>query len=175
MAAVASEAVRRRTTLPSAGLILAAWLVPALLSAFNSYMQSHLDRHPPQWRWVVFNGIDWLLYAVLTPIVLRASRRLPLQGPHLARNIRLHIAGALAMCIAWASLGMILRLCVFPIVPGITAARVLRDFTAWVFTTLPFGTGVYFALVGIEHALFYFGQARERETQAARLAAQLAE
>jgi two-component system LytT family sensor kinase len=34
---------------------------------------------------------------------------------------------------------------------------------------------VYFALVGIEHSLFYFAQARERETQAARLAAQLSE
>ena len=38
-----------------------------------------------------------------------------------------------------------------------------------------FGVGVYFALVGIEHSLFYFAQARERETQAARLAAQLSE
>jgi LytS/YehU family sensor histidine kinase len=34
---------------------------------------------------------------------------------------------------------------------------------------------VYFALIGIEHSLFYFAQARERETLAARLAAQLAE
>jgi two-component system, LytTR family, sensor kinase len=34
---------------------------------------------------------------------------------------------------------------------------------------------VYFALVGIEHALFYFGEAREREMQAVRLSGQLAE
>ena len=34
---------------------------------------------------------------------------------------------------------------------------------------------MYFALVGIEHALAYLAQARERETQAVRLAAQLAE
>jgi LytS/YehU family sensor histidine kinase len=52
---------------------------------------------------------------------------------------------------------------------------VLREFVGWLFTTLPFGVGVYFALVGIEHSLFYFAQARERETQAVRLAAQLAE
>jgi len=41
--------------------------------------------------------------------------------------------------------------------------------------TLPFGVGVYFALVGIQHSFFYFAKARERETQAARLAAQLSE
>src|SRR5204863_2073910 len=50
-----------------------------------------------------------------------------------------------------------------------------RALEGWIFTTLPFGTGVYFALVGIEHALAYLAQARERETQAVRLAAQLAE
>jgi two-component system LytT family sensor kinase len=40
---------------------------------------------------------------------------------------------------------------------------------------LPFGVGVYFALVGIEHSLFYFRQVREREMQAAQLNAQLSE
>ena len=46
---------------------------------------------------------------------------------------------------------------------------------SWSLTTLPFGVAVYFALLGIEHAMFYFLEARERETQAARLSAQLAE
>ncbi len=124
------------------------------------------------WRWVAFNSLDWLIYAVLTPFVFRASRRMPLAGSHRARNIALHILGALALCVAWAGLGTLLRLAIF------TAARrgdMLREFISWVFTTLPFGVGVYFALVGIEHSLFFFAQARERETQAARLAAQLAE
>src|SRR5262245_14245687 len=96
---------RVRTSLPPFGLILAAWIVPALLSGFNSYMQDRLDRHPVEWRWVLFNSVDWLLYAVLTPLVFRASRRFPLQRPHLARSIVIHVAGALAMCIAWATLG----------------------------------------------------------------------
>ena len=138
-------------------------------------MQSRLGGQPPNWHWVFFNSIDWLLYAVLTPFVFRASRRLPLQAPHLARSIAVHVAGALGMCVAWAGLGTVLRLAIFPAAPDLTGLRVLREFIGWVFTTLPFGVGVYFALVGIEHSLFYFAQARERETQAARLAAQLAE
>jgi LytS/YehU family sensor histidine kinase len=107
--------------------------------------------------------------------VFRAGRRLPLQPPHLARNIALHFAGALGMCVAWAGLGTLLRLAIFPVAPDLTGLKVLREFAGWIFTTLPFGVGVYFALVGIEHSLFYFAQARERETLAARLAAQLAE
>jgi two-component system LytT family sensor kinase len=166
---------RARAPLPSLAPIFAAWLVPALLSGFNSYMQSRLEGHRPDWHWVFFNSLDWLLYAVLTPLVFRAGRRLPLEPPHRARNIALHVAGALSMCVAWAGLGTLLRLAIFPVPPDLTGLKVLREFAGWVFTTLPFGVGVYFALLGIEHSLFYFAQARERETQAAQLAAQLAE
>ena len=156
-------------------MIFAAWLVPALLSGLNTFMQSRLEGERPDWHWISFNSIDWLIYALLTPFVFRAGRRLPLAAPHLVRNILLHAVGALGMCVAWASLGTLLRLAIFPTSPDLTGAKVLREFIAWVFTTLPFGFGVYFALVGIEHSLFYFGQAREREIQAARLSAQLAE
>jgi hypothetical protein len=65
--------------LPRFRLIFAAWLAPALLSAFGTYMQSRLSNERPDWRWVLFNGVDWLLYAVLTPAVFRISRRYPLE------------------------------------------------------------------------------------------------
>ena len=79
------------------------------------------------------------------------------------------------MCVAWAALGTLLRLGIFPPAADATAQKVWLGFVSWIFTTLPFGVGVYFALVGIQHSFFYFAQARERETQAARLAAQLSE
>ncbi len=112
---------------------------------------------------------------MLTPAVFRISRRFPLQREGLARRIALHIACALGMCVAWATLGQFLRLAIFHLPAGFTAIKFWRPLEGWIFTTLPFGTGVYFALVGIEHALAYMAQARERETQAARLTAQLAE
>lgn len=156
-------------------LIFAAWLVPALLSGFNTYMQARLGGRPPDLQWVVFNCIDWLLYALLTPFVFRASRRFPLQRLHLRRNISLHVLGALAMCVVWAALGTLLRLEIFSNQGNVAPENLWVDFASWVFITLPFGVGVYFALVGIQHSFFYFAQARERETQAARLAAQLSE
>ncbi|MGA8025545.1 MAG: histidine kinase [Bryobacteraceae bacterium] len=164
-----------RTLPPVWLLILAAWLVPALLSGFDTYMQFRLHGQRSEWRWVVFNSIDWLLYAVLTPAVFLAGRRLPLRRPNLARNIGLHAAGSLAMCVAWAALGTLLHLAIFPTPPDASFEKTLQAFVSWVFTTLPFGVGVYFALIGIEHSFFYFAQARERETQAARLAGQLSE
>ncbi len=166
---------RARTAPPFFFLIFAAWLVPALLSGFNTYVQDRLDGRTPDWRWVLFSSVDWLLYAVLTPVVFRVSRRFPLERRHLARNIALHVLGALVMCVAWAALGTLLRLGIFPPGSGATTQKVWLGFVSWVFTTLPFGVGVYFALVGIQHSFFYFAQARERETHAARLAAQLSE
>ncbi|HEX4164512.1 MAG TPA: histidine kinase [Bryobacteraceae bacterium] len=170
------EMPARMPTAPLFGLLIfAAWLVPALLSGFNTYMQARLGGRSPDWHWMLFNSIDWLLYALLTPFVFRASRRLPLERPHLLRNISLHVLGALAMCVAWAALGTLLRLEIFSHQQNATALKVWVDFVSWVFITLPFGVGVYFALVGIQHSFLYFAKARERETQAARLAAQLSE
>ena len=156
-------------------VVFAAWLVPALLSGFNTYMQARLDGRPPDWHGVLFTSIDWLLYAVLTPFVFRASRRFPLERPNLSRNISLHIIGALGTCVAWAALGTLLRMAIFPRTENATAQRLWLDLVSWLFITLPFGVGVYFALVGMQHAFLYFAQARERETQAAWLAAQLSE
>ena len=166
---------RARGRLPAWALIFAAWFVPALLAAFNSLVQNSLDRRPTDWRWVLFNFFDWLAYALLTPLVFRASRRFPLERPHLPRNIGVHAIGALLMCAAWASLGTVLRILIFHPVSAALPEGLLLWFVSWVSTTLPFGFAVYFALVGIQHATAYLAKARERETQAARLAAQLSE
>jgi two-component system LytT family sensor kinase len=165
---------RARRLPPFWFLIFAAWLVPALLAALNSYAQSRLDGRSPDWRWVLFSSLDWLIYALLTPAVFRASRRLPLEHPHLARNVGLHVIGALLMCVAWAALGTALRFMIFP-PPAANKQTAWVGLVSWVFTTLPFGFGVYFALVGIQHSFFYLAKSREREIQAARLAAQLSE
>jgi two-component system LytT family sensor kinase len=155
--------------------IWAAWALPALLSGFNTFMQSRLSRETPDWHWLLFNSLDWLIYAFLTPFVFRFSRRFPLVREHLRLRIWMHMLAALALCVAWAGMGTIIRWVIFPAPSGASAFGYLQGFVSWIFTTLPFGVGVYFALVGIEHSLFYFQQVRVREMQAAQLTAQLSE
>jgi len=61
---------------PAWVLICAAWTIPALLSAFDQYMQGPVfGQPPPPWRSVVYNAVDWFLYALLTPLVLRLMHR----------------------------------------------------------------------------------------------------
>ncbi len=153
-------------------LLSAGWIGPAILGALVAYAQGRLGTRPPAtWRNVLWQGGDWLLYGLLTPIVMYLASRWPLRQGTLSRRIPLHLAAALVLCIAWAGVGTLLRAALLPGSDALT-----RDFfVGWSLTTLPFGVLVYFALVGIEHAVHYFVEARERETQAAQLSARLAE
>jgi two-component system LytT family sensor kinase len=155
--------------------IWGAWAIPAALSGFNTYVQSRFSRETQDWRWLLFNTLDWFIYAFLTPFVFSFSRRFPLQRGSVRGSIWLHISAALGLCVAWAAMGTILRWAIFPTPAAASLHSYLQGFVSWVFTTLPFGFGVYFALVGIEHSLFYFQEVREHEMQAAQLTAQLSD
>jgi len=157
---------------PVWALVSAAWLGPAAFAALQAYLQGQLGgRDHPSWRDVAWEGGDWLLYGLLTPVVFALARRYPLTRGTLARRVPLHLSVALLFCAAWASLGILLGWAVYA--PRWTPYGMGP--LSWFFTTLPFGVAVYFAVLGVEHAAFYFLEARERETQAARLSAQLAD
>jgi LytS/YehU family sensor histidine kinase len=133
-------------------------------------MQSRLgEGRAPSWRSLVWQGGDWLLYAALTPAVFWVAHRYPLTHGRIARHLPVHFLASVLLCAAWAGGGVLLRWLILS-EPATVAGSV-----SWFFTSLPFGVAVYFAVVGVAHAAVFFLEARERETQAARLSAQLAE
>jgi len=150
--------------------VSAAWLGPAILAVLKEYAQGLLGGgEPPAWHVLVWEAGDWLIYAVLTPAVFWFARRYPLAKGTIARRVPVHLAASIVLCAAWAMGGVLLSWGLFHQTPY--GGGVL----GWFLTSLPFGVAVYFAVLGVEHAAFYFLEARERETQAARLSAQLAE
>jgi signal transduction histidine kinase len=152
-------------------LVSAAWTVPAVLGAVNQLAQRRLAGEPPPPAGeLLFAGGDWLLYAFLTPAVFAASRRWPLSRPHARRHALVHVAVSLLFCAAWAGAGTILRALLTPRALYYAPAKY---FVSWLFITFPFGVAVYLCVVGIEHAIRYFVEARERELQMARLSEQL--
>lgn len=167
-------------------LVSAAWIVPAGFAVLNRIAQTHLRGWDPvTFPDLLWEGGDWLLYGLLTPAVFVLSKRLPLTRPRLIRHVFLHFVLSLLFCIAWATSGKLLQLGLglwFEPQAVRTAlqsgmAQLFRmvsvDWLSWVFTTLPFGVAVYLCVVGIEHAIRYFIEAREREVQLARLSEQL--
>jgi two-component system LytT family sensor kinase len=153
-------------------LVSAAWIGPAVLGGINELAQRRLGGGPPaSVSDVLFASGDWLLYAFLTPAVFIIARRWPLARPHLARRAGLHLAISLLFCAAWAGAGTLLRAL---LMQRWETGAAGQYFVSWFFITLPFGVAVYLAVVGIEHAIRYFIEAREREIQVARLSEQLA-
>jgi two-component system, LytTR family, sensor kinase len=109
------------------------------------------------------------VYAFLTPAVFWLGRRYPLTRGSLGRTLPRHLGASIVLCAGWAVGGSLLSLALFRHTPyggGVVS---------WFLTSLPFGVAVYFAVLGVEHAVSYFVEARERETQAARLESQLAQ
>jgi len=152
-------------------LVSAVWILPAILGSLDSLAQQGLSGQPIHFRDVLFNGLDWLLYGLLTPFVIALSRRFPLARPVRPRNVAIHIVFSILFCFAWAGGGTLLKMALQP--NTFERGSIAEFYVSWVFTTFPFGAGVYFSIVGVEHALRYFAEAREREAQVARLADQL--
>jgi two-component system LytT family sensor kinase len=153
-------------------LIAAACIVPAILDALQAFMQARLDGHPARWQDMVFQGTEWLFLGALTPITYVLGRRFPLQRAHWPRTLAVHLAGALGLCVGWATLGVLLGMLLhrYP-----AQGHLSRDYASWVLTTIPWSVFMYFTVLGCVYAFSYFLEAREREAHASRLAAQLAE
>jgi two-component system LytT family sensor kinase len=154
-------------------LVSAAWIGPAILGGIDVVVQQRLyGEGPVPIRAVIFVTGDWLLYALLTPAVFVIASTWPLARPHLFRRAILHLCASLLFCAAWAGAGTVLKALVDPQSLAASGGAGIY-FVSWIFITLPFGVAVYLAVVGIEHAIRYFVEAREREIQLARLSEQL--
>jgi two-component system LytT family sensor kinase len=154
-------------------LIAAACVVPATLDAFQSYMQGVLGgQRGVQWGSVIFSGSEWLFLGALTPIAYYLARRFPLRRETLRRTVIAHVVGSLVLCVGWASAGVALRYALHMVGPR---QRLGPHLASWMLTSLPWSVFMYFTVLGCVYAFTYFIEARDREAQAARLAAQLAE
>ena len=154
-------------------LIAAACLVPALLNAFTTYLTSRFaGRGSADWGAVIFAVALWVVFGALTPIIYVLARRYPLRREAIVRTVLAHLTGALVLCIAWASTGVFLSLLLNRRPPQ---ESFLRYYVFWVLTNLPWSVFLYSTVLGCIYAFTYYREARERESQQARLAAQLAE
>lgn len=144
-----------------------------MLDAFKSYMNSRFDgRGIVDWGDVIFAGGEWLFLGALTPITCVLARRYPLRRDAVGTTIAVHSAGALLLCLGWATLGVLLGLVLhrYP-----AQDNLLRGYLSWILTSLPWSVFMYFTVLGCVYAFTYYREVREREAHEVRLAAQLAE
>lgn len=166
-------------------LVSAAWILPAAFATINRIAQTRLSGWDPVTaRDLLWEGGDWFLYAFLTPGVFVLSKRWPIVRPRVFRRTSFHFGMSLLFCVAWATCGKVYQLALMRVFnPGVFNTALQQDgfwrkfgvdWLSWIFTTLPFGVAVYLCVVGVEHAIRYFVEARDRDVQLARLSEQLA-
>ncbi len=153
-------------------LIPAACALAGVLDALQTFVSARLDGNALEWGELVFRGCEWLFLGALTPLTYFLGRRYPLVAGRWRRVVAAHLVGALGLCVGWALLGLLLGLALqrFPAQGELGTA-----YTRWLLISLPWSVFLYLTMLGCVYAIAYFREARDREAQAARLAAQLAE
>src|SRR6185295_17834491 len=85
---------RVRRSRPLWLVVCCASLIPALLSAFTSYLNSRFGRGSVDWATIAFAGTLWLAFGALTPIIYFLAARYPLKRGSISRAATAHLAGA---------------------------------------------------------------------------------
>jgi two-component system LytT family sensor kinase len=143
-------------------IIFAAWTVFGLILATQLYMQGTLSGRQPNWPGVLRSGlINAYLWAFETLIIFWLARRVPLERKHLLPRIGVHIIAATILSLART----------------IFMIEVLgpRPFKIVFWGSASVNALYYALLLGIAHAVLYYGRYREGERTAERLAAGLTE
>ena len=152
-------------------IILAGCLVAGVLDALQTAVQSrYIYGGSVDWSSVIFQGSEWIFLCALTPLAWYLGQRFPVRRPHTGRALLVHAAGALVLCIGWASMGVLLRRRL-----NEPETRFVHELAGWALTSVPWSFFMYFALLGTVHAFAYWIEARDRELVATQLSGQLAE
>lgn len=154
-------------------LIAIACLIPAVLNSFSAFVNSRfLGDGDTDWVQVIFRGGFWLFFGACTPLPYFLALRFPLRRERLWRNLVIHSGGALLLCLVWTTLSVLLTLLISE---RMAQESISKYYFVWIFINLPWSVFLYFTFLGSLFAFTYYGEVRERESQKARLATQLAE
>jgi sensor histidine kinase YesM len=154
--------VQSRVTI--ALLVWSAWTALATFFAVTSSLTYVSQGRPPIWGLALaYSLAQWWIWAALTPVVVWLSRRLPLGRRRLALHLSLHLVAGLAAAFIKVTLEGWVRQWLFGARPYVLISNLALQVL------------IYWALVGVVHALDHYGRSRERaaETEARLGAAQL--
>jgi two-component system, LytTR family, sensor kinase len=148
---------------------LALWTAVVLVFALQGYlhdsMLGHLWHPLDYLRWSM---IQWYTWAALAPLVFRAAERYPLLQPPRSRSIATHVVVSLGMTLFAIMIGAFVS-------SLLQASPMSEQFRQFLGKHAAIGVLTYWALLAIQQALHFQAEKARRETEAARLATELAQ
>jgi sensor histidine kinase YesM len=137
------------------------WSIPAALFIIPS-----LREGKTLGQIILTESLPWLIWAALTPVILAQARRYPLEAPHRARDVRMHILSALLIGAAYGTINVILYF-LFGSPSG--RSSFMRSWLEAVLVWMPLSVVFYAALTSVGLVLAYQARLQERNVHALRL------
>ncbi|MDB4907111.1 MAG: hypothetical protein JWO05_1895 [Gemmatimonadetes bacterium] len=163
----------RRGILRDAALLAALWLIPMLVGVGGHMFSMSMEAdHMPYLHVWVHSASIWLFWIPVTPLVLHLARRFPVEGPHTAPNVALHVLAATLLFVVQVYVIYVAGKSVGHIGPNMTLAR---WYQVEVTEQYLFTIATYASIVGIEMALRLYRRQHERDVRTSQLEAQLAQ
>lgn len=164
---------RRFTPTQLWGGLLAMATAVSLLLFLDRYLGRLASDRSTDWlRILLEEGTGTFVAALLVPVMVYATRRLPPFGPHWLRNLPLHVAIAMAVGLVHITATQTLRYLLITL-PGLEGAADYGVSLNRYVLSLPAGFIVYAVVMALTLVVDRYRGARNRELEAVELRAQL--
>ena len=135
--------------------VAAAWTALGVFFGVTTSLTYISQGREPLWRQALLVSLaQWWIWAALTPLVVLAARRWPIEQHRLVVRLPVHLTIALAAAVAKVTMEGWVRTWLFGVRPYI------------LFNNLALQVLIYFALVALVQALDRFGRQRARALEA---------
>ncbi len=155
-------------------IIFGAWTLVGLLMTSQDYVRQIRAGRSPDWQKMLFMvELPFAyLWALFTPLLLRLSRRFPIERGRLLQNTLVHLSMSLLLSII--TMVGFSTINTFLFAPESERYFSFSRVLASVYTFFDYYMLIYWLIVMISHALYYYTRYREGELRASQLQAQLA-
>jgi two-component system LytT family sensor kinase len=162
---------------PMWAIIFGFWTLFSFLYANQIYfeMLHNPNMHHSWWRIAFWQLTVWYLWGFLSPLILHLGRAVPVDGDAKLRGVLLHIGACVLLAAFHIAAATGLRMLIRPFDVWSDRNPFLIQYRAELKSFFLFDVLVYWAVFGVAYAFDYRERYRERQSQASRLEAQLAQ
>ena len=153
------------------------WTFFSFLYANQIYfeMRHNPAMHHSWWRITFWQLVVWYIWGCLSPLVLGLGRRFPFEGRSWFKALLVHLPVGVALAATHIAAATAVRMLIEPFDVWSDKRPYLAQYWGELRGFFLFDFFVYWAILGVGYAFDYRQRYREREAQAARLEAQLAQ
>jgi two-component system LytT family sensor kinase len=155
------------------GLLLGGWTLVGVLFVGPSVVDGVADKTAIPWREVASRFFGCYLWALLSPLIWRWTRRRPFERRSWPQWLGLNLGLGLAVAAFYVVLALVKDATIDALAAGEPGLGALRLTPRHFFAGIAYYLLVYFAIVAVFHAISFAEKYRERELAASRLEGQL--